>query len=337
MTSFAVLRLFGLRATGTTISWKFTRFLPSLSVLLLPVPVAVIHQVAFATQTPNARSYYMWIFFYTAVDFCVVLLQWMGCRAFLAMTGSLDRMLTDAGRTAVRGWIDRGTALSRQYAYMAVGSVAALVVLFALTRAERVTQHLYVDLASYLTVAITGAAAANSVYWILRAVRLARIVTNVRHIKLLWFAPAKTVGIERIARWYRFVALLAAAGVTLAFVPVIQVSRMSPGNTLLTVTKWTLAGVFMATITLFALYSQWRLSAAVEQVRAKVIERIEQALPARAPARAAEVSDEDARINDLLSYVLASPTTVVNGQTLASTLLAMVTGAIPFVVTLLAR
>lgn len=337
MAQVVVLRVFGIRATGPALTWKARRCVPFLLAVSVPFAAAASHQLFFPTSTPHGRTYYLWMLYYTAVDLYVVLCQWLGCRTFHAMTDSMDRTLTDRGRIAVHAWIDRGTSQKRQWRYMALGSAAGAVVMFTLTRAQGVTQRMYVDLASYLVVSVTGAAAANSAYWILRAVKLAKIITNLRNVTLLWFAPARTVGVERVARWYRFVALLSAVGFSIAFVPVIYVSGLAPGNSLLTATKWALAGTSMVAIAVFGLYSQWRLSALVEQSRAYAVERIARALPRRPPASSAQISDADARINDLLSYVIASPTTVVNGQTLASTLLAVVTGALPFIVTVLAR
>ncbi|MER5774166.1 hypothetical protein ABT144_07735 [Streptomyces sp. NPDC002039] len=165
----------------------------------------------------------------------------------------------------------------------------------------------------------------------------ARIVTNPRNVKLLWFAPARTIGLERVARWYRFCTLVAAAGLCLAFVPVVYASRIDPGNDLLITIKWVGAGTFMVAIALFGIYSQYRLSLIVEQTRAVTIQRLEEALLPRAPRRASGISEADARVHDLLSYVTSSPNTAVNGQTLASTLLAMLTGALPFIVTVLLR
>ncbi|MFJ6630700.1 hypothetical protein ACIQMR_04690 [Streptomyces sp. NPDC091376] len=337
MARVVLLRMAGVRASGTVATWRAKLCWPFALALGLPYVAAVVHLGWFASAVPPFHAYGMWLLYYTGVNIIVALGQWVGCRAFHAMCDSLDRMLTPVGRTAVHAWIDRGISPKRQWRYVAFGAVGAILVMFGVQRALGTTPRLFVDIASYMVVVVTGAGAANSTYWLLRAVRLARIVTNPRNVKLLWFAPSRTIGLERVARWYRFVTLMAAVGFCLAFVPVAYASRIDPGNGLLIVMKWTLAGVFMITITLFCFYSQWRLSWIVEQARAVSIRRLEEALPPRAPRLAADISEADARVNDLLSYVIASPNTAVNGQTLASTLLAMLTGALPFIVTVLLR
>ncbi|QIQ05863.1 hypothetical protein [Streptomyces liangshanensis] len=337
MAQVVVLRMAGVRASGTTATWRANRCWPFVVAVGLPYIAAGVHLVFFSTTAPKFRAYGMWLLYYTLVNLLVVLGQWVGCRGFHAMCDSLDRMLTPAGRVAVHAWIDRGISAKRQWRYVMLGAVGAVAAMFGVQRALGTTPHLFVDVASYMVIVVTGAAAANSNYWMIRAIRLARIVTNPRNVKLLWFAPSRTIGLERVARWYRFVTLVAAAGLCLAFVPIVYVSRIDPGNDLLITIKWVLAGTFMVAITLFGLYSQWRLSWIVEQARAVSIRRLEEALPPRAPRRASDISEADARVNDLLSYVIASPNTAVNGQTLASTLLAMFAGALPFIVTVLLR
>ena len=86
---------------------------------------------------------------------------------------------------------------------------------------HNVTAHLYIDAASYASVAITGAGAANSLYWILRAARLSRLITQWRNIRLLWISPGRTPGIESLSRWYRIVTLWGALGVAIAFAPIL--------------------------------------------------------------------------------------------------------------------
>lgn len=336
MAQVVVLRMAGVRASGTTATWQAKRCWPFAVAVGLPYVAAGVHLV-FSNAAPKFQAYGMWLLYYTLVNICIVLGLWVGCRGFHAMCDSLDRMLTPTGRTAVHAWIDRGISAKRQWRYALIGAVGAVAVMFGVQHALGITPHLFVDVASYMVVVVTGAAAANSNYWMIRAIRLARIVTNPRNVKLLWFAPARTIGLERVARWYRFVTLMAAAGLCLAFIPVVYASGIDPGNDLLITVKWTLAGMFMVAVAVFGLYSQWRLSWIVEQARAVSIRRLGEALPARAPRRASDISEEDARVNDLLSYVIASPNTAVNGQTLASTLLAMLTGALPFIVTVMFR
>ena len=59
--------------------------------------------------------------YYAGVDFVVVWCQWYGCRVFYSITHSVDRMLTDDGRTVTHAWIDRGIPQLRQVRYMILG------------------------------------------------------------------------------------------------------------------------------------------------------------------------------------------------------------------------
>ena len=337
MAQVVLLRAAGVRASGGRAAWKARYCWPLAGAVVLPYVAAWIHLTFCATQTPRFVAFALWLLYYTLVTFCMLVSQWVGCRAFHAMCESMDDMLTPRGRTAVHAWIDRGISPKRQWKYALMGSGLAVTVLLFVQIALGTTPRLFIDAASYMVVAVTGAGAANSNYWLIRAIRLSRIVTNVRNVKLLWFAPARTIGLERIARWYRFITFMAALGLCLAFAPVVYVSEIAPGNDLLVTIKWTLAGVFMVAVGIVGLYSQWRLSWVVEQSRASSVQRLSEALPSRVPARASDISDADARVNDLLSYLIASPNSAVNGQTLASTLLAMLTGALPFIVTVLVR
>ncbi|WP_189702391.1 hypothetical protein [Streptomyces chromofuscus] len=337
MENVILLRMAGVRASTTRATWQAKHCWPLTLAVGLPHVAAGVHLLCFSTSVPKFQAFGMWLVYYTLITVFLVVCQWVGCRAFHAMCDSLDAMLTPRGHTAVHAWIDRGISAKRQWRYAGIGALGALAVLYGIQAAIGTTSHLFVDVASYMVVAVIGAAAANSNYWMIRAIRLARIVTNPRNVKLLWFAPARTIGLERVARWYRFVTLVAAFGLCLAFAPVAYLSELAPGNTLVITIKWTLAGSFMVAVALFGLYSQWRLSWLVEQSRAVSIQRLSEALRPRPPRRASEISEGDARVYDLLSYLISSPNSAVNGQTLASTLLAMLTGAVPFIVTVMIK
>jgi hypothetical protein len=246
-------------------------------------------------------------------------------------------MLTVEGRDIVHSWIDRGLRPWRQVRWMLVGSAVSTFALFAMTTVDGLTRHLYVDAASYVTVAITGAAGASSLFWFFRAARLARLITKWRNIRLWWFAPARTPGLECLSRWYRIVTLLGAVGAAVGFAPIIYLASYVPGSGVYLATKWGLAAIMLAAILLFGFYSQWRLSAAVTQKRLSVLHRISRLLPRHPPALGAPVGEQAARLYELFAQVQSTPTGVIDSQTVASTILAMATGLIPVAVTLLIR
>lgn len=331
-----VLRCFGIQAVGTRNVWRPTRAIPFVLVNLLPLALATAWQLWRPVRSPGVALYFGCLVFYLLVNFLVVLCQWHGCRTFHAIVHSVDRMLTDDGRTEVHAWIDRGVPQSRQVRHMLLGSLAAVLCLHVVSTVEGVDERLHISPASYLCVALTGAAGANCVYWLLRAARLAALITRWRNIRLWWIAPGRTPGIECLSRWYRIVTLWGAAGSAIPFAPVVHICRYVPG-TAATVVKWTLVAIVLTCMLAFGLYSQWRLSVAVAEKRLNSLQRISRGLPSHPPSRADEVDEGTSRLYDLFDQVNGSPSGVIAGQTIASTALTLVAGALPVTVTLIAR
>ncbi|MET7905271.1 hypothetical protein ABZS86_28940 [Streptomyces sp. NPDC005355] len=337
ISQMTVLRLFGIRTAGQRNTWSPKRCVPFIVVNVSPLLLAAVEQMLHPAKTSRMVPYFGWLAYYCAVNFVVVLCQWSGCRLFNAIAQSIDEMLTIRGRAELHAWLDRGNPQRRQLRYMLLGSVIAVVTLFELSTIHRLTDHLYIGLASYMSVALTGAAGANCLYWILRAARLSRLITRRGHIRLWWMSPANTPGIECLSRWYRIVTAWAALGGTIAFAPAVYISRYVPGDRVFAIIKWGLAITLMLSVALFGLYSHWRLSATVTEKRIASLRRLKRALPQQPPIGSGQVDEESMRLFDLFSRVSGSPTGVVNNQTIASMTLTLLTGAIPLIITLLIR
>lgn len=331
-----VLRCFGIRASGSRNTWNPKHSLPFLAVILVPLVLALGHQALGHPTAQGRTGYYFWLSYYVVLDLFVVLAQWVGCRAFHQAASSIDRMLTRRGRDAVDGWIDRGLRPGRQERWMGVGAVGSCLTVWALSTVHEVSLHMYIDLASYLNASLAGAAGANSLFWLLRASRLSRIVTKWGCLRLAWPAPARTPGIEALSRWYRIVTLWSVAGAAVAFAPWVWLSPYVARSGAFLVTKWVLAGILLVAIVLFGFYSQWRLSQAVLEKRAAVLRMLARRLPRRIPGNR-PLTEDEVQMAELFTSVSESPSGMIDGQTLAATLLSVAAALVPLAVAALVR
>ncbi|MER6443323.1 hypothetical protein ABT275_44695 [Streptomyces sp. NPDC001185] len=195
---------------------------------------------------------------------------------------------------------------------------------------------MYIDAASYLTVAMTGAAGANSLFWLMRAARLARILTKPGNLRLLGSAPARTPGIEALSRWHRVVTLVVVGGSAVAFAPWVWLAPFVAHEGVYLTTKWTVASLVIVAVVLFGFYPQWRLSRAVMAKRMAVLHVLSRRLPRNLPGGRALTDDEVKEI-DLYEKVSQSPSSVIDGQTVAATMLSVAAVLVPLAVAALAR
>ncbi|MFF9409773.1 hypothetical protein ACF1B0_30260 [Streptomyces anandii] len=333
-----VLRCFGIRAEDPAgkNSWSLWRGLLFLAVILIPPAVACLNVTTGRPIPQGGRAYLFWIVYYVLLDLFVVLAQWAGCRAFHRALPSVDRMLTSPGAQEVHDWIDRGLRPWRQERWMLAGAGASCLSLWALSRVQQVVQHMHIDAASYMTVTLAGSAGTNSMYWLLRASRLSRLITKPGHLRLTWSAPARTPGIEALSRWYRIVTLWCVFGAALAFAPWVWLAPFVARNGAYLATKWVVAVILLLSIVLFGFYSQWRLSQAVLEKRMAVLHVLARRLP-RHPPGAHPLTEEEAQVVELFDKVSASPAGVIDGQTVASTLVSVAAVLVPLAVAALLR
>ncbi|MBY8876041.1 hypothetical protein [Actinacidiphila acidipaludis] len=331
-----VLRWFGIRADASRNTWNPRDSAPFLVVILSPLLLAVLHQVFGHPTTQGRGAHFFWLGYYVGMDLLNVFSQWAGCRGFHRALPSVDIMLTPRGARQVHAWIDRGFRPWRQEKWMLVGSAISCGSLFALSTIHQVTRHMYVDTSSYLTVVMSGAMGANSLFWLLRASRLARIITKPEHVHLVWSAPARTPGIEALSRWHRFVTLVCVFGCAVAFAPWVWLAPYVAHDGAYLVTKWIVATLALVALVLFGLYSQWRLSQAVLDRRTAVLHVLARRLPKEPPATGV-LTDGEAQLVDLYDKVAGSPSGVIDGQTVATTLLTVAAVLVPLAVAVLVR
>jgi hypothetical protein len=331
-----VLRWFGIHPDGTGNRWSAKDGALFLAAVLAPLAVAGLHQAFWHPSAQGRGAYFFWLGYYVGIDLITVLAQWIGCRAFHRTLPSVDRMLTPAGTWAVHAWIDRGMRPWRQQRWMLVGGAFCCATVWALSTSRQVDDHMYIDAASYLTVAMTGAACANSLFWVLRAARLARIVTKPGNLRLVWSAPARTPGIEALSRWHRVVTVVLVGGAAVAFAPWVWLAPYVAHEGVYLATKWVVASLIIAAIILFGFYPQWRLSQAVMAKRTAVLHVLSHRLPRNLPGGRA-LTDDEAKDIDLYEKVSQSPAGVIDAQTVAATLLSVATVLVPLAVAALAR
>jgi hypothetical protein len=331
-----VLRWFGIRADGAGNRWNPRDSVPFLAAVLSPLAVAGLHQAFWHPPAQGRGAYFFWLGYYVATDLITVLAQWVGCRAFHRALPSVDRMLTPQGAWAVHAWIERGMRPWRQERWMLLGAAFFCTIVWALSTVQQVANHMYIDAASYLTVAMTGAAGANSLFWLLRAPRLARIVTEPGNLRLVWSAPARTPGIEALSRWHRIITLVVVGGAAVAFAPWVWLAPYVAHEGVYLATKWVVVSLVIVAIVLFGLYPQWRLSQAVMAKRTAVLQVLSHRLPRNLPGGRA-LTDDEAKEIDLYEKVSQSPSSVIDGQTVAATLLSVAAVLVPLAVAALVR
>jgi hypothetical protein len=331
-----VLRWFGIRADSTGNTWSPGDSALFVAAILSPLVVAGLHQTFWHPTAQGRGAYFFWLGYYVGTDLITVLGQWVGCRAFHRALPSVDRMLTPHGAWEVHCWIERGMRPWRQQRWMLVGAAFSCATVWALSTAHQVTDHMSIDVASYLTVVMTGAAGANSLFWLVRAARLARIVTKPGNLRLVWSAPARTPGIEALSRWHRSITLAVVGGAAVAFAPWVWLAPYVGHEGVYLATKWVVAGLIIVAIVLFGFYPQWRLSQAVMAKRTAVLHVLSHRLPRHLPGGRVLTEDE-AKDVDLYEKVSQSPSSVIDGQTVAATLLSVGGVLVPLAVAALAR
>lgn len=324
-----------LKCFGVRVSSQGRNYLARRPCLLFFVVLATPGIISLAPRitdplsgSPEAR-YSGWVGYFILVDLMCVAFEWAGCRAFYALTQDLDEMLTGRGRDAVHAWITRTTSPWRQAVVSAVGASVGLGGMMAVDSAPETQRVISVGVGSYLVVAVTGGCVFNCVYWLWECAYLPRSLARAGNMRLLWSSPARTPGIELLSRCYRWASLLAAVGTAVCIYPWISWSGEARGSSMLSVAKWTLLFISMAATLAISFTPQWFLSSAVSRARLVSVRRLRRGLPVHAPVSDSVMTEESARRLDALDGVIASPSGVIDGQTISSALLALAAAGIP--------
>lgn len=112
-------------------------------------------------------------------------------------------------------------------------------------------------------------------------------------------------------------------------IPLDIMVREARGSSMLSVAKWTLLFISMAATLAISFTPQWFLSSAVSRARLVSVRRLRRGLPVHAPVSDSVMTEESARRLDALDGVIASPSGVIDGQTISSALLALAAAGIP--------
>ncbi|MGH4032914.1 hypothetical protein ACQB60_28720 [Actinomycetota bacterium Odt1-20B] len=331
-----------LRLTGMSMSpsggrrWARGQTLAFALVTLAPALLAAVAIGTGLAHKQDVLSHFGWTAFFVGLDVIAIALHWWVCWLFLGVTEDLDAMLTPVGRTAVHDWLDRKTSRGRQLRAMLIGSVLlAGGLLTANTLASGGARggdgdSVFVAVMSYATVALTGALYGSSGYWLLNAGRLATTVSRRGHAKLLWSAPARTPGMEKMSAAYRLASLMISLGTAAGLVPVLSWAYSGGRHdTSVSVVKWAIIASTVIMAAVFSLLPQWRLSMAISEAKAESLRRISELLPDEVPTAQRPVDEQTARNIELLAMVASSPSSTITGQTVAAVILALLGVAVP--------
>ncbi|MEV0735425.1 hypothetical protein AB0I51_05545 [Streptomyces sp. NPDC050549] len=306
-----------------------TGILTFAAVVAAPFALALAHDLIAQISTDTLSRRYFWLAYFSFVDVLCVWSQWVSCHMFHSLTPDLDDMLSARGKGAVHGWLDAKTSAVAQGTVMMSGAGSAAFLVYIASRSPKMTQLLSIDLASYVSAAITGACVFNCMYWLAQGAHFARVVTRPGYLELSWISPANTPGVELLVRCYRMGSLLAAVGSAACIFPWVYWMNHAEPTILLRIAKWFLVVLSAGVLIPISFVPQWRLSMAVSEYRISVIRRISRELPVHPPTQGSQLTNDLALRVDILEKVSSSPSGVIDKQSVAGALLALATALIP--------
>ncbi|MEU7583705.1 hypothetical protein AB0B50_39710 [Streptomyces sp. NPDC041068] len=334
--NIVILRIAGLRMSPSGgRRWVRRQTLVFALACLGPALLAAVAIATGLTHKRDVLSHFGWTAFFVGLDVIAVAVHWWVCRLFLAVSEDLDAILTPPGRTAVHSWIDAKTSRGRQVRAMVIGGVLlAGGLLTADTLAADGVRggdgdSLFVAVTSYATVTWSGVLYGSSGYWLLNGGRMATVVSRRGNVKLLWSAPARTPGMEKMSSAYRLASLMVSLGTAAGLVPVLSWAYSGPQDTSVSVVKWSVIASTLVMAAVFSLLPQLHLSMAIGEAKSESLRKISALLPDDVPTHQVPVDEQTARNIELLAMVASSPSSTITGQTVASVILALMGATVP--------
>lgn len=327
-----VLRLAGVRVRDNEPYWHWRAPTPLLILSILPILMSFTIETIWPSGSPLISSYYGWHLFFIFINFLAVLFPWAGCRLFYGLTEDLDAMLTDDGRAMYHQWADWTTRRTPQVLAMtttAIGGVAALHIAQAV---PGISARLYVTPTSYLATFLTSFLVANSIYWIIAGTVLGYLLTRAGRLNLMWAAPARTPGIESLAKCYRQSFYMSSIGTAVCMIPLLFWAYQLPASVELSAVKIALLVLSLTSTVAIAILPQWWLSSVVSHFRHESLRALQQEL-SKSITDVADWSDKNiSQLTSLIKAVGDSPSTTVNDRTVVALLLGATTAVLPYLI-----
>lgn len=288
----AISRVFALRIAGVRVckgepSWSIRKAAPFILVSAVPLATSLIMEWISPSQTPLVQSYLGWHLYFILLDFISVLLPWFACQIFYRLMNDLEELLTVEGRKAYHMWAERYTHWCPQVIFMITAGCGGVLALYLAVRVPGVDGKLYVTPTSYSATFWASFLVANSIYWISLGTVLSHAVTRRGRMILMWAAPARTPGLEGLARCYRHGFYMAAIGAAAYLTPLLYLAYPSPSSLEFDILKSALLLLSVTSTLAIAVLPQWWLSEVVSSTRAESL----RSLRAKLPSKINEVGD----------------------------------------------
>jgi hypothetical protein len=327
------LQTIGATAHNGRVYWRRRRLALSALALLTPIAFAAV-LASFGACRPPQRligAYYGWICYFTFLAVMEVTMALAGVAVFHNLTNSLEKLLTPKGLHFYFRWSNVATAPMPQILCAIGFSAAACVALRISTSAQGMSERLYVAPPSYVAMAVSSAFLSQGMYWIVAGTILSIFLTRPGHMQPSWLVPAYTPGVEMLARCYRLAFYGASIGVSACLFPLLSWVYDGPRSGSVAALKIGLFAISLLVPLLIAVIPQWCLSAVVAQQRRATIEQLNSLLPDDA-AHIIPGNPADPDIVAYLDLVSGSPSTTVQGSTVAGILLGLAAAALPYII-----
>jgi hypothetical protein len=298
------------------------------SLALLPLAFAVVLQVFEPAPAQLVWQHFGWHLYFATLTCLVFLSSWIGCRIFYDLTSDLENALTPEGLQEYHRWADSRTRLGPQLAGAMLAGVLAMIALAVAVNVPGMSNRLYVNASSYASVFITAFTVAGAVYWIGHGTVLAYRLTRDGMMRLMWVAPARTPGLERLARCYRVAFYLAALGSAACLTPLLYWAYRGPQSDWLGAVKSGLLLVSFASTAAVAVLPQWWLSDVVSATRQATLAQLQSRLPPAADS--VDLTDRElSTLQGLIKLASDSPQTTVSDRTIAALILGVTLSLAP--------
>ena len=139
----------------------------------------------------------------------------------------VDQLLGDPfAKQQLAQFLDRFWVPKPQFISITVGALVSVGSLFSVSGV--LSDKLAIGIASYLSVALTGAIAGAGAYLATALVYFARKLSHSSRLAIRWIDPARTPGIEVLADGYLHGAPYAAAAFALVEIPLLYAFSIAP-------------------------------------------------------------------------------------------------------------
>lgn len=217
------------RRTGRArpeLRWNRKQCACFLALCLLPIPAAVLELSL--QDHPHKLTTLSWIIYYCALDWLTFgLLVFMANIVLRNAEFITDLLASEEQRLRIRSLLARAALLRWQLTWTLFWALALNITLLILWGETDLSEHMYIGAVSHFQITWTCFILASGWYWMLALVVMAWRISQCDHLAWAEPAPARTPGIEGLARIYRVGALISGFGGLLHTIPLLWVTHVT--------------------------------------------------------------------------------------------------------------